>query len=557
MDNAGDIFLSRAGDTKPALFFENQWWSGNGLFAESACRANYLKAYSGNDPVNVGLLMDNIPEHVFWIGACALAGATIAFLNSTRKGEDLARDVSHSECGFLVVESRYFDRLPPRLVQQLGDRLLVVDTPQTSEWSKQTTEFAIADASTTANKAFCLIFTSGTSGAPKAAIYSHRRVLFNTRACVENMQLTSTTVSYVAMPLFHSTGLLMGMLPSILSGGAVALRRRFSASGFLDDVRKYGVTFFPYVGKPLAYILATPEQADDADNTLQLACGSEASDVDIANFSRRFGCNVIDNYGSSEGCITILRTSDTPPGSLGLATSADIAVLNPGTGKGCPRAIFDESGHLCNGNDAIGELVNLKGGALFEGYWRDAQAEADRIRDGVYWSGDLAYRDESGYFYFAGRSSDWLRVDGENIATTPVEQMLCRYPAIACAAAYGVPDPLVGDRLMVAVQVKDGGKLDVEDLEHFLVTHADFCSKWMPSFLRVSQELPMTHTHKILKRTLKFEAWHSIDPVFWKPTRKETYRLMTPQDIAGLEQIFVERKRDHLLPSRNRSHHPP
>jgi fatty-acyl-CoA synthase len=219
------------------------------------------------------------------------------------------------------------------------------------------------------------------------------------------------------MPLFHSNALMAGWSPALAAGATVALPTggRFSASGFLPDIRRHGVTYFNYVGKPLSYILATPEQPDDADNSLRRVFGNEAAEADVARFAERFGCTVVDSYGSTEGGATVQRTPDTPRGALGRAPEGTV-VIDPATGAECPVARFDPEGRLINAEEATGELVSKTGGAGFEGYWDNEDAEEARLRNGWYWTGDLAYRDEQGFFYFAGRSNDWLRVDGENFA---------------------------------------------------------------------------------------------------------------------------------------------
>ena len=111
---------------------------------------------------------------------------------------------------------------------------------------------------------------------------------------------------------------------------------------------------------------------------------------------------------------------------------------------------------MLNAEAAIGEIVNPDGGGGFEGYYNNPEADAERVRDGVYWTGDLGYRDESGFFYFAGRSGDWLRVDGENFAATPVELVLARHPDVVLAAVYAVPSVEVGDEVMVALHLRPG-----------------------------------------------------------------------------------------------------
>lgn len=541
MRTAADIFLARRGDERTAMHFEERRWSGSELFEACTARATLLQSRRGNGPFHVGVLLDNTAEHVFWIGACALAGATLVELNATRRGADLSRDIRHTDCAFVVSEASHRERIETALASELGDRLLLVDEPACEAGLAAFAGMPLQPLMADAAAPFCLIFTSGTSGAPKAVIYSHARVLRNANMLVDRQGMNSDDVCYVSMPLFHSTGMLLGLLPPLISGGAVILRRRFSATGFLPDVRRYGATMFCYVGKPLAYILATPEHEDDADNKLHVAFGSEASDADIAAFSRRFDCQVIDNYGSSEGCITILRTPATPPGSIGVGVSPSIVVLDPDTGQECPRARFDAHGVLLNGNEAIGELANLDGKALFEGYWNNTDAAASRLHGNTYWSGDLAYRDAAGFFYFAGRDSEWLRVDGENLAAVQIEQVLARHPAISVAAVYGVPDPLVGDRVMATLQLRSDANFDPRDFERFLDAQTDLGSKWKPAFLRIVRSLPLTATNKVLKRQLQREAWECDDPLWYGEPHGNGYRRLEASQRQTLAALLASR----------------
>ena len=300
-----------------------------------------------------------------------------------------------------------------------------------------------------------LLFTSGTSGAPKACLCSQGRMARIGSTVAQMFELTPDDVCYLSMPLFHSNALMTSWAPALSAGAALALRERFSASGFLTDIRRYGATYFNYVGKPLSYILDTPELPDDADNPLRRVFGNEAAEADVARFADRFGCAVQDAYGSTEGGASVQRTPDTPRGALGRALPGTM-VVDPDTGEECPRAVFDAEGRLLNAEEAIGEMVNPTGGAGFEGYWRNAEAEAARVRNGWYWTGDLAYRDENDFFYFGGRDFDWLRVDGENFAAAPVEEVLQRHPDVVLASVYAVPDTVVGDQVMAALLLGEG-----------------------------------------------------------------------------------------------------
>jgi fatty-acyl-CoA synthase len=342
------------------------------------------------------------------------------------------------------------------------------------------------------------------------------------------------------MPLFHSNALMTAWAPALAAGATLALRERFSASQFLPDVRRFGATYFNYVGKPLSYILDTPEREDDAVNPLRRVFGNEAAAADVARFAERFGCTVQDAYGSTEGGASVQRTPDTPRGALGRALPGTM-VVDPDTGVECPRAVFDADGRLLNAEEAIGEMVNPSGGAGFEGYWRNADAEAARVRNGWYWTGDLAYRDENDFFYFGGRDFDWLRVDGENFSAAPVEEVLQRHPDVVLAAVYAVPDTVVGDQVMATLLLHGGREFDPESFARFLAGEPDMGTKWAPRYVRISESLPVTATTKVLKRVLRAEGWRSPDPVWWRPDKDAPYRLLTAADADALDRAVAAR----------------
>jgi fatty-acyl-CoA synthase len=328
-----------------------------------------------------------------------------------------------------------------------------------------------------------------------------------------------------------------------MAGAAFALpsNGRFSASGFLPDVRAAGATYFNYVGKPLAYILATPEMPDDADNPLGRVFGNEGSPDDVIRFSARFAVPVADAYGSTDGGASVSRTPDTPPGALGRAPEGTV-VLHAATGEECPVATFDERGRPLNAEEAIGELVSKPGGADFEGYWHNDEAERTRLRQGWYWTDDLAYRDEAGFFYFAGRNDDWLRVDGENFSSAPIERVLQRHPDVTLAAVYAVPVPLVGDQVMAALQLKAGvDMLDPAALRDFLAAQSDLGTKWTPRFVRLTPALPMTTTNKILKRALRAERWNCAEPVLWQRDKGALYERLSDGDARALAAVVGDR----------------
>ena len=548
------LIRQRAGDHREGLLFGDRAWTHDQVVQAQADRAAVLASLRRPGPFHVALLMDNVPEYVFWMGAAALAGAVVVGGNPTHRGDELARDLSHTQCQLLVTNVEY---LPLVAGYDLGpalpaERILVVDDACGDLASPSTSYGTLVAASSgadlpdpgetavTEDSLGLLLFTSGTSGAPKACLCSQGRLARIGVIVAQMFSLTEDDVCYLAMPLFHSNALMAGWAPALAAGSTMALRERFSASQFLGDVRRYGATYFNYVGKPLSYILATPEHPDDADNPLRRCFGNEAAEADVARFAERFGCAVQDAYGSTEGGASVTRTPDTPRGALGRAMAGTL-IINPDTGEECPRAVFDEHGLLLNAEEAIGEMVSQTGGAGFEGYWHNAEAEASRVRDGWYWTGDLAYRDEDDFFYFAGRDFDWLRVDGENFAAAPIEGILQRHPDVVLASVYAVPDTVVGDQVMATVLLRPGSAFDPTGFAEFLAGEADLGTKWAPRYVRVTDDLPETATTKVLKRVLRNEGWRCPEPVWWRPERDGGYRLLTSEDVDALDRAVAQR----------------
>jgi fatty-acyl-CoA synthase len=269
---------------------------------------------------------------------------------------------------------------------------------------------------------------------------------------------------------------------------------------------------------------------------LRLAIGNEASLKDIREFARRFGCTVRDSYGSTEGIIIIRRDPSMPDGALG-AADPSVKVLNAETGGESPPVEFGPDGRPTNLDEAIGEIVETRPTSGFEGYYKNEGATTDRFRGESYWSGDLAYRDKEGWFYFAGRSNEWLRVDSENFAAAPVEAVLARFPGLRSVAVYAVPDDPVGDRVMAAIEMDAGFTFTPASFDDFLDAQPDLGTKWRPSFVRVTPELPKLASMKIDKQRLRREAW-SAEQVFWRPSRNEPLREVDESARQRLDPLL-------------------
>ena len=193
-------------------------------------------------------------------------------------------------------------------------------------------------------------------------------------------------------------------------------------------------------------------------------------------------------------------------------------------------ALYVDRRRMVNAAEAVGELVNTTGPRWFAGYYRDSAADGRRIRNGMFWSGDLAYRDEQDFAYFYGRTGEWLRVDGENLGTAPIERILLRHPDISQVAVYAVPDREVGDAVMAAVVLHRGRAFDPDGFAEFLAAQADLGPKQVPRFVRLALRLPRTPTHKVLKRTLRAQGWTCADPVWWRDGRETRYRPLTAEN---------------------------
>ncbi|MGV0641849.1 long-chain-fatty-acid--CoA ligase FadD17 [Mycolicibacterium sp. XJ2546] len=484
------------------LYFEKSFVCWRDHLSESAAVAAALRARMDPDrPPHVGVLLQNTPVFSAVLVAAGLTGIVPVGLNPVRRGEALRRDITHADCQVVLADTAYADIL--------GDVEHVnVDSP---DWAQELAGYAdepVRAYDAEPGDLFMLIYTSGTSGDPKAVKCSHGKVAIAGVTMTGRFDLGPRDVCYVSMPLFHSNAVLVGWSVAVASQSSLALRRKFSASQFLPDVRRYGATYANYVGKPLSYILATPQLPDDADNPLRAVYGNEGAPADVERFARRFATVVMDGFGSTEGGIAIAKTPDTPPGALGpLPPGTDIVDVE--TGEPCPPGV-------------TGELVNVSGAGRFEGYYNDPQADAERMRDGAYHSGDLAYRDEDGYAYFAGRLGDWMRVDGENLGAAPIERVLLRHPDVVEVAVYGIPAPDVGDQVMAALTLADGSTFDPEAFRRFLAEQPDLSPKQWPPFVRISNALPRTETFKVIKRHLAAEGVDCADPVYRVPRPHST-----------------------------------
>lgn len=553
-----EIVIARAGDRATGLRFEDQSWTWAQVVQAGADRAALLAAVprpSGRQ-VHVGILAENVPEYVFWTAGCALAGAVLVGLNTSRSAREISADAAHADLDLVLVEPALM-----HLAAELSDSLecLELDSDRYRALLAPHRGAALPTSRPRPEDLAFLLFSSGSTGTPKAVIVGQGRMARLAPALVERVEASRTSVAYLSMPLFHGNSLMMNLVASMLAGGQVALTRRFSASRFSADIHRFGATYTNYVGRALSYVLSSPTDPRDATSSLRLAFGTEASEADAARFAARFGAEVREGYGMSEGVLRINRTPETPPGALGLPTGAlDVRILDEDSGAECPRGMLDAAGRLSN-PEAIGQFVAIGGAAGFEGYWKNPAATADRVRPSLlagqlpeapddFWSGDLGFRDTDGWFWFAGRSSDWLRVDSENFAAAQVERILQRHPDVSAAPVVAVPDPVTGDAVLAVLELLPGVRFDAEEFGAFLSAQADLGAKWWPAFVRVTGQVPLTGSNKVDKTPLRRTGFLTEDPIWVRSGRSASY---LPLDAAGREDLvaqYAEHGRAALLP---------
>ncbi len=547
---------------RPAIRFGDQVWThGELLFEAERFAALYRARLDPDRPPHVAVLLDNTPDYVFALCGAGLLGATIVGLNHTRRDNHLAGDITHTDVQLLITEPRHQALLPtagggldlpggilvssrfvddddPSITmgESMDDALLIA-------WERNQKGHGVKDSRWTECKPdvlWALLFTSGTSAAPKAVRCTQRRLLTTGQRMATMLDIGPDDVGYAAMPLFHANSLMSGLAPALVAGASLSLGRRFSASRFLPDVRRFGATWFNYTGKLLAYLLATPERDDDADNTLRIAFGNEGSPHVVEAAGKRFGIKIVDVFGSTEGAIALDRTGGPPPGSIGRLRQGILVVGSDG--DEVARARFDIDGRLVNAEDCVGEIVNTLGVGPFEGYYRNEDAMRRTTRNGWYWSGDLGYVDQDNWVYFAGRTSDWLRVDGENFPAGPIETIVARHPDVMMASVYGVPDADAGDQVMVALMLRPGATFDGTSFAAWLDTQPDLSPKWRPRFVRHCDALPTTPTNKVVTRTLVHERFRSdlvgADPIYVRERGADFYRRFTSDDEGALRRSF-------------------
>jgi fatty-acyl-CoA synthase len=575
----------------PAVRQGDLCWTWRRFRDESVRTAHFLLRRLGridsSRPGYVAMMLENHPQLLSLYAGCGYGGLTLFGLNTGLRGETLAGVIDQSQARVLVVDEAFLpeiERVRGQLRHVAPENLLVLRGEGGAPLEGSDFEACLdaevgpADASLDApavdvrpDSNLMVIYTSGTTGLPKGINNNHFKLNVIGLRVAQQLGLGRDDVGYACMPLFHSNAMFLGFQPAFWACASIALRERFSASQFLADVLRYGVTYWNYVGEPVHYILEAlrREYGDDEErilrevaqnprNRFRYAVGNGAAPPDIDRFIRWMGLeDMFELYGSTEAAISTFRKKGDPRGSVGEITDPQVVILNENGGE-CPPAQLDAEGGIGNYAEAVGEICRVAPDtSLFQGYFGNPDANASKYRSGVYHSGDLGHilvRDGQRYLFFDGRTDDWIRKDGENFSAAQVARLLQEHPDVVLAAAYGVPCAVSDELVMAALKLRPGARFDPREFYAFCegqVAHGGMDRKWIPDFVRVVDEFEYTQTQKILVRNLKqahFDRRRLPDAaIWWRQRGDDAFRPFRAADYEALRGEFEAAERAALL----------
>jgi crotonobetaine/carnitine-CoA ligase len=464
---------------------------------------NALEAMGIQKDDKVCVMLPNIPEFLYtWWGNAKLGGITVP-LNTALKGEGLAYLINHSDAETLILSHRYVSALEEirGTLSQLK-RIIVLgpEGQRAANLPQRAIDFAellTAPATSPMQEVWSddidsIMYTSGTTGLPKGVIHRHAR-------CYGGFVLpimtgyTEQDVVYNTLPLFHIGGQNMIWM-ALVADTKVAIAERFSASRFWAEAREYGATFTLFLGAMIPILHKQPPRHDDHDNPMRIALSAAAPRTIWEEFEQRFHVKIVELYSQTEGGF-LLNADAKTEGKVG-------AMGKPSAGFEM-KVVDAQDRELPPG--AVGELIyKPAGGAALTEYYKNPEATAEKIRGGWVRSGDLAYKDADGYFFFVDRKNDFMRRRGENISSFEVEKVINGHPHVLESAAYAIPAELGEDEVMVAIVLQPGAKLEPLELMQYCEEHMAYFM--IPRYVRVVDELPKTGTERTMKYQLKSQG---------------------------------------------------
>ncbi len=514
-----------------------------------AQRAEAVAGWAGAEDLLPGqvvcLLMPNAPEYVAtWLGL-GRAGIVVALINTNLAGDAVLHSIAAAGATGLIVAQPLLPTLQA-IAARLDPALLVwVHGGDGSAWPAfQPNPQARPPARLPApGDRALLVFTSGTTGLPKAAIISHARVMEWAYWFAGLMDARPDDRVYDCLPLYHSVGGIIAVTSMLVSGGSVLIRERFSATRFWDDVAANGCTILQYIGELCRYLLAVPASPAERGHRLRLACGNGLGSDIWQAVQQRFALpQILEFYAATEGGVSLYNVAGQPgavgrvPAVLRHRLGIALVRIDPDTGAPARGA----AGHcIACADDEAGEAIGRLGpGRRFDGYTDAAASSAKLLADvfepGDHWfrTGDLLRRDAAGYYYFVDRIGDSYRWKGENVSATEVTAVLRAYPGVSDAAVYGVRVPGHDGRAGMAA-LTTASPFDWQVLHAHLAAALPGYAR--PLFVRLCPALELTGTFKLVKAALAQEGFlASRDPVWLFDRRAGRYVPLDPAMTAAI-----------------------
>ncbi len=548
---------------RSAIVFEGQEVNWSEFNALANRYAHYLKSQGVQRGDTVSVIMENRIEFLALLVGVNKIGVTAGLINTNLTGKPLVHciTVTHSKkCIFGSEVSGALNEVKDELGLTEGEDYFEMPDgglDATTNWAKNLAEGAAAASSEnpeetsliTLGEVALYIFTSGTTGLPKAAVLSNRRYLTSAdMAAMAGFKCTEQDRMYICLPLYHGTGLMVGAGAAMVSGASMFIRRKFSASNFLPEVREHGCTLLVYIGELCRYLSNTEAQAGDDKNPLRSMMGNGMRPDVWLGFKKRFGISrVAEFYGASEGNVAFanLMNRDCTVGM----TSAEVALVE-----------YDvDNDEIVR--DAAGRCVPVKAGepglllgkitedTVFEGYTDPEATEKKIVRsaletdDAWFNSGDLMRTVDVGFtlgyphYQFVDRVGDTFRWKSENVSTNEVGEIINGFDQIKFCNVYGVEIPGTDGRAgMAAVTLQDGvAELDVDAFSTFL--RSELPAYAVPLFVRIQPDIVVTGTFKMVKGDLRKQAYDIRsfdDTVYALLPGSDRYAAF---DLAMLEKI--------------------
>lgn len=497
----------------------------------------------------IGVMLDNHPDYLTACVALNRMGAIAVLFNAGISGSSLDQAIAAVETSAMLVDrshtyvADHYDGLVVRIGRDPGE-----PHPGISDlrdvWDKSLTEppdDILVNAGRGGDTAF-LMFTSGTTGMPKAARITNRRWGVAALGTAASAQLTNRDTVYCSLPLYHATGLLIGCGGALVGGARLALAPKFSTSTFWNDVHRYGASVVIYVGELCRYLVNSPPSPIERNHSVRVLAGNGMRQDVWSRVTERFGnVKVLEFYGSTEGNVALVNLTGKKVGSVGrpivdssdieLATydSASGSIVRAGRGRG-QRAEENEPGLLLSRVAAVHPL------AKFDGYVDPDATEKKLLRnvfeEGDAWfnTGDVLRRDKDGDYWFVDRVGDTFRWKGENVSTEQVTQILLDVPSVDFCAVYGVELPgREGRAGMAAIQLKDGQMFDRLAVAERV--NANLFPAARPVFIRIVESLPITNTLKLVKVKLQKEGANPrniSDALYFYNDKSQSYEALSP-----------------------------